>query len=342
MRRLNVVLTLCLLSCASFLKAADEPDGTAFSHSVLSIDSADMVRIKYCGMPLQVKLANIQFKGTESEKEGLKYLKEMLKAGTQVKIELEPDLNMDSPAPPLAQVFAGSTHINLEMVKQGAAISDGRSKKYGSQMQASQMDAMTKKVGLWSGGEAVLVPPNRPVAPPANTQPPEAVATAPVLPETAPPSYSSAVVADLSSKEYHYPGSRYAKNIRAAARIEYKSPEEAERAGKQPSPFSFPDRAKEFAAKQSTKSGAMSNDKIIEEAKKAYAEAAQYMQEARKVSKTNNAAANENWKKASKILTEQIDRVLPIADQDPNNRELQKLCEDMSMNLYSCKKYQSL
>ena len=150
------------------------------------------------------------------------------------------------------------------------------------------------------------------------------------------------VVADLSSKEYHYPGSRYASNIRAGARIEYKSPDEAERAGKLPSPFSFPDRTKALAEKAGAHGAAGSSAKAVENARKALAEALSYMQEARRVSKTNNAAANSNWQNAAKLLTEQLDRLIPVADSDPDDRELQKLTEELATSLYSCKKYQSL
>jgi hypothetical protein len=315
------------------------------------VDSSDTVRIKFCGVPLQVKLANLQFKGAESEKTSLSYLKETLKPGTSVKIELEPDVNTDSPAPPLAQLFAGTTHVNLEMVKRGLAVSDGRSKKFGSAMQTAQMDAMSQKRGIWAADTTVAVAPPKTepkfVSPEKTETPhvaarPEATAAA-AAQDTAPAGYDGSVVADLSSKEYHYPASRFAKNIRAAARIEYRSPEEAERAGKVPSPFSFPDRAKSLAERQQAQSGTPGGGpKTIEAAKKAYDEALALMQEARKQSKSNNAAANDAWRKAAKLLGEHLDRVIPIADADPNNRDLQKLTEDMSMSLYSCKKYQSL
>src|SRR5436190_659205 len=87
----NPVIVIAMLACVSAFScanAADEPDGTTFSHCVLGVDGADTVRIKFCGVPLQVKLANLQFKGAESEKTSLSYLKETLKPGTSVKIEL--------------------------------------------------------------------------------------------------------------------------------------------------------------------------------------------------------------------------------------------------------------
>jgi len=338
-----LVAILSGLPCAVF--AADEPDGTTFQHSVLAVDGADTVRIKFCGVPVQIKLANLQFKGAESEKSSLGFLKETLKPGTLIKIELEPEANAESPAPPMALVFAGTTNVNVEMVKRGFAVSDGRSKKYGPAMQTAQMDAMSQKRGIWAGEPSVAVAPVK--APPVqHTETnnvavrPEATAAA-AAQDTAPEGYDGAVVADLSSKEYHYPASRFAKNIRAAARIEYKSPEEAERAGKIPSPFSFPDRAKALAEKQNA-SGAGGGQKTVESARKAYDEALLLMQEARKQSRSNNAAANDAWKKAAKLIGDHLDRVIPIADSDPNNKDLQKLTEDMSMSLYSCKKYQSL
>ncbi|HYF52551.1 MAG TPA: hypothetical protein VEJ63_24300, partial [Planctomycetota bacterium] len=203
-------------------------------------------------------------------------------------------------------------------------------------LQAAQGDAMGKKLGVWAIGTAVAAKP---------TPTPSAVAK-PATPEVevAPEGYSGIVVADLNSKEYHFPGSRFAKGIRAGAKIEYKSPEDAEKAGKVPSPFSFPDRAKALVAKTTAASGGSSSspDKIIEESKKALAEALGYMNEARKLSRTDASGANVWWKKAGKLLSEWLDKLTPIADASPDNKDIQKLTEEMSMNLYSCNKYQSL
>jgi len=335
-------LVILLLS-AGAARGGEEPDGTQFPHQVIAVDGPELLRIRYCGVPVQVRLANLQLKGGQEESECLKYLKDLLRPGTLIRIEIEPDLAGDT-APPPAQVFAGSTHVNLEMVKRGLVVSDGRSRKFGTAMQNAQLEAMNKKAGVWADADktperaAPSVAAARPAAAPA---PPAAAAAQPVS-ETAPPGYSGQVVADLSSREYHFPGSRYASNIRPGARIEYKSPDEAERAGKVPSPFSFPERAKALADKGSAHGSGAGSSTTVESARKALAEALTFMQEARRVSKTNNALANDNYKKAAKLLTEHLDRVIPIADADPNNRDLQKLTEDLATNLYSCKKYQTL
>ncbi len=339
----DITLLFAILFLAS-LRASDAPDGTQFKHSVLAVDSADTVRIRFCGVPLQLKLANVQFKcGTE--KEALTFLQETLRPGTPVKIELEPDLNVDSPAPPLAQLFCGDMHINLELIRHGYALSDGRSRKFAAVLRNAQLDAMNRKAGLWSGATKsdtpIAVTETPAVAAPGPSTPVLASAPTARVPEQdlAPPGYNGAVVADLSSREYHYPGCRFARNIRAGARIEYRSPEEAERAGKVPSPFSFPERARAIAEKHG---GAGNAQNTIADARRAYAEALAYMQDARKQSRTNNNAANENWRKAATLLGEHLDKLIPFSDADPNNRDLQKLTEDMSMSLYSCKKYQSL
>ena len=339
-----VVLTLILVTgSVQHVRAADAPDGTTFTHTVLSVDGPDLLRIKYCGMPLQVKLANVQSKGGDSEAQSLKYLREILHPGTVIRIEMEPELNADGNAMPApVQLFVGNTHVNVEMLKRGFGITDGRSKKYASAIQTAQSDAMTAKAGLWAPGAAVAV-----------TSTPDKTSTAPASkqPEidVAPADYKGPVVADLNSKEYHLPGSRFAKSIRAAAKIEYKSFEEAERAGKMPSPFSFPDRAKSLAEKvvaaQSAKAGGgapQSTDQVVADSKKALSDALQFMGEARKASHNDNSTANANWKKAAKILNESLDKLTPVADANPNNADIQKLAEDMTMNLYSCNKYQSL
>lgn len=323
---------------------ADEaPDGTQFAHRVIAVDGPDLVRVWFCGIPVQVRLANVQLKGSDAESECLKYLKETLKSGAPVKLDVEPELAGEA-APPPAQLFAGSTHINVELVKRGLAVSDGRSRKYGTAMQTAQLDAMTKKRGVWAAAEKTepVVAAARPASSGTGAALTAATSEARAVVEAAPAGYSGPVVADLSSKEYHFPGSRYASNIRAGAKIEYKSPAEAERAGKAPSPFSFPERARALAESESARGASLGSAKILENARKAFAEALTYMQEARRESKSNTGLANEIWQKAAKLLTEQLDRVIPIADADPNNRELQQLTEDMSMNLYSCKKYQTL
>ncbi|MCY3021121.1 MAG: thermonuclease family protein [Planctomycetota bacterium] len=348
MRHFTLCVVAVSLASLPLLHAGEAPDGTAFAHRVLGVDGPALVRLRFCGIPIQVRLANLQFKGAESENEALKCLKDTLKFGTLVRIELEPELAGDA-APPPAQLFVGDRHINVELVKRGLAVSDGRSQKCGAALQAAQLEAMTKKLGVWALPDKepkVAVAPTPPPAtvPPAEPRPPAVAAATTTQPaaETALPGYSGPVVADLSSREYHFPGSRYARNIRSGARIEYKSPDEAERAGKLPSPFSFPDRTKALAEKQTGAGAGRGGGSVVENARKALAEALTYMQEARRVSKANNVAANENWRKAAKLLTEHLDRLIPIADADPNNKDLQKLTEEMSMNLYSCKKYQSL
>jgi len=334
MRRL---LLLSALTFPPLLWSADAPDGTQFNHPVLSVDGPDLVRIKFCGMPLQVRLATVQLKGEASEKGSLEYLKSALKAGGNVKIELEPDAPVENLLQPKVHVFSGSTHLNVEVVKRGLAVSDGRSQKYGGALQAAQGDAMSKKLGVWADAQVAARP-----APPAQPATPAKPATPEI--EAAPASYSGVVVADLNSKEYHFPGSRFAKGIRAGARIEYKSPEEAERAGKSPSPFSFPDRARALVARTtaSAASGSASPEKIVEDSRKALTEALVYMNEARRLSRTDASGANVWWKKAGKLLTDWLDKLTPVADASPDNKGIQKLTEDMSMNLYSCNKYQSL
>ena len=320
---------------------APAPDGTAFTHAVLSVDGPDLVRIRFCGVPIQVRLANVKTKGGDSEAQGLKYLRDTLKPGTQVRIELEPELIGDGVVPPPMHVFAGATHINIEMLKRGMALSDGRSKNYVAKIQNAQADAMTGKLGLWASGTAgPALTAEKPAAKPA--KPAE---------DVAPADYNGPVVADLNGKEYHLPGSRFATSIRAGAKIEYKSPEEAERAGKVPSPFSFPDRAKASAeravAVQASKSGTgssapQSTAEVVEGSRKALADALTFMNEARRVSHNDTKGANDNWKKAARLLNDSLDRLTPVADANPNDAGIQKLAEDMTMNLYSCNKYQSL
>jgi hypothetical protein len=337
MRAFSFLLLIFTLGGMVQLRAADEPDGTAFTHTVLSVDGPDLIRIRYCGVPMQVRVANVLYKGKDSEAASAKYLKESLKPGSQVRIELETELGGDS-VPPASQVFSGNTHLNLDLIKRGLAISDGRSRKFSDAFQSAQTDAMNQKQGIWANNAATP-------APPAHQEPVKTAEPAKVEDmDAAPKDYNGPVVADLNSKEYQLPGSRFAKSIRPGARIEYKSPEEAERAGKMPSPFSFPERAKALADKHaaSQPSSGGSSEQVVDGARKSLTEALQFMSEARRLSRTDGRGANDNWKKAAKILSESIDRLTPVADANPTNVTIQKLAEEMTMNLYSCNKYQSL
>jgi hypothetical protein len=339
MRSLLFVSFVAVFVCVSHVIAAEAPDGTTFTHTVLSVDGPDLVRIKYCGLPLQLRLANVQTKGGDTEAQGLKYLRESLHPGTLIRIELEPELNPDGTAVPTpAHIFVGNTHVNLEMLKRGFAITDGRTRKFVTELQTAQTAAMNSKVGVWAPGAAI-----------AAAERPAASATKTADIDVAPPDYGGSVIADLNSKEYLLPGSRFAKSIRTAARIEYKSPDEAERAGKLPSPFSFPDRAKALSEKSIAKKNAaggastlQSTEAVVENSRKSLSDALVFMNEARKLSRNDSAGANMNWKKAAKLITDSLDRLTPVADANPNNADIQKLAEELTLNLYSCNKYQSL
>lgn len=335
--RLVLIGTMLALGMAGAC-AADAPDGTTFEQTVIGVDGPNTVRLKFCGMPVKVQLANLQFKGGEAtEKLAAAYLKDALPAGTKVKLVMEEGKEGDGSTLPLAHLFKGTTNLNVEMVKRGLAISDGGSQKFAQGMQTAQMEAMTKKAGLWAEETQVASKPPEVKPTPANPATPATVEL-----EVAPADYKGPVVADLQGKEYHLPGSRYAKSIRQGARIEYPNPEAAERAGKTPSPFSFPDRAKATAAKVVAAKGGQSQEQVVKDAQDTLKMALTEMQEARKYHGTDHKRANASWQKAAKMLADSLDRLTPVADANPNNETIQKLAEEMSMNLYSCNKYQSL
>jgi hypothetical protein len=148
-----LLLAVVLVSGSS---ASEAPDGSSFLHKVISIDGPQFVRIQFCGLPMQILLANIQFR-SGSEKECLAFLKERLKPGTTVRIETEAAFAEEGLVPPPVHIFVGRSHMNAEIVRLGLAISDGRSQKYGTQMQASQMEAMEKKIGLWATNEKTSI-----------------------------------------------------------------------------------------------------------------------------------------------------------------------------------------
>src|SRR5471032_2818529 len=77
------------------LRSNEAPDGATFTHTVISVDGPDLLRIKYCGLPMQVRLANVQSKGGESETQALKYLRDTLRPGTVIRFEIETELDAD-------------------------------------------------------------------------------------------------------------------------------------------------------------------------------------------------------------------------------------------------------
>ena len=237
---------------------------------------------------------------------------------------------------------------NVELVKQGHAISDGRSKDYGRALQNAQVAAMGKKLGVWgrqakTRTAARRKPPSvpRPSAPKRVASTSAAPASASPGPTVAPPDYRGPVVADLYGMEYHLPNASFAKSIRPGRKIVYRTIEQAERAGKQPNPYSFPHRVKELKA-TAAKSVGKDPKTIVAEAKKAHEESLALIRKARQFSGSRREESNRCWKQASRILSTALDRLTPIADASPNDREIQQLAEAMTMNLYSCNKYQTL
>ena len=83
-------------------------------------------------------------------------------------------------------------------------------------------------------------------------------------------------------------------------------------------------------------------EEVLAFAKKALAEATGIMKEARDAGRSDGRKANPYWKKAAQVLAGALDRLTPIADANPKDRAVEQLMEEMSMNLYSCNKYQTL
>jgi hypothetical protein len=263
-----------------------------------------------------------------------------------VKIELEKE--WDGPGPPPAHVFCGDKYLNAELVRQGFALTDASSPKHGAALQQAMLEATRRKAGLWSD-EAMAAekkpPPPATIAEPPRTQPAPVPPPPPPPPperDVAPPGYQGMVVADMSSDEYHYPQSRFAKTIRAAARVEYRSPEEAERAKpkpKRPNPASFPDRYQSWLAKnQPVKVPAGSLEKQMAEARKTYDEALVILREGYQ----DRSRLNQNLKRAEQLLDAQMRCLEPLAEARPNDAALQRLAEEMNMQLYQCRKAQSI
>ena len=325
------VLMLC---AASNLHAENYP--------VRSVTKADQVVVEYAGLPVTVHLANLEFPAGYDAPAMAEVSK--LLQGQQVKVTYVPEEGMDLNGLPFCYVStSGGLNINQMIVKKGwARYTPGSNppKSFHQLMQLSQSAAQQDKVGLW----ADFVDKNADVAQakpiPAKVVPVKAL-------DVAPADYNGLVIADLTAKEYLLPGSRFAQSIRPGAKIEYKSPEEAERAGKLPSPFCFPDRAKEFAAKHVASASAAGSapatpEKIVADSRKCLEDAIKLIQTARELSRNDNKGATANFKKAGKILSDALDRLTPVADANPNDQSIQSLAEEMSMNLYSCNKYQTL
>ena len=314
----------------------------AENYPVKSVVKDDQVVVDYAGLPVTVHLANLEFP-SGYEAPALSELSKLLQ-GQQVKVTHVPEEGMDNNGLPYCYIaLNGGMNINQMLVKKGwAKYNAGVNppKSFHQLMQLAQSTAQQDKVGLWADAAGTDVASNKATNVPAK---PAVKAL-----DVAPADYSGPVVADLTSKEYVLPGSRYAQSIRPAAKIEYKSFEEAERAGKTPSPFCFPDRSKQFAAKAMASASPgnsgppASPEKVVADSKKALEDAIKLIQLARELSRNDNKGATANFKKAGKILSDALDRLTPVADASPNDQSIQSLAEEMSMNLYSCNKYQTL
>jgi hypothetical protein len=333
--------------CAAILWVGMVGSAFAAGHQVMSVEGPGAVRVRYFGAPVVIKLANIGFKGDQNQVNALRYLKDTLKPGSDVAVVLEPELNGNDVTVPVGQIFLDATHINLEMVKRGIAVFNNPKTKYAADFEAAQTDAKNAKIGVWAGDAPAAIVTDLPPAPldATNVSARAETASRPIPPpviDLAPADYTGPVVADLNGKEYFFPMSRYAQNIRDGARIEYKNPADAERAGKAPSPFSFPERAREYAAKIAQSKGGATPAETVAAARKAYGEAQSYMKEARAQSRSTPELAGPTWKKAAILIAKHLDNVMPISDSNPSDVELQKLTEEMSMSLYACNKYMSL
>lgn len=341
MKKLTCLLSLVGLMAAGW--AGDAPNGTAFEHKVLAVDGPNLIRISYCGLPVQVSLAGVNYKAPEWEQKGLDYLKQTLRPGQMVRLDLDAASAPENLFPAPAYLLADGKNCSVELVRQGIAVTDARSKQYGQTLQTAMMDATTRKAGFWGAKAAAPVGvasvPARPVTPVA------VASVKPVEPreEKAPAGYSGMVVADLNGGEYFYPQSRLARTIRSGARIEYSNPQAAERANprpKRPNPYDFPDLFEKWQAQQLAQQKITLPDpaKAVSDAQQTLKDAVSLMQEGYK----DRSKFNTNLKQAEKLLAAQLQLVEPLAEARPNDNAVQKVAEELAMQLYQARKNQSL
>jgi hypothetical protein len=342
----HAIPTLLLAACASLAWAGEAPNGTTFEHKVLSVDGPNLVRIQFCGLPVQISLAGISYKTPQWEEKGLAYLKSTLRPGQTVRIDTDFSTVPQDTFPAPAFILAGGKNCNVELVRQGIAVTDARSKQHGKALQTAMMEATKRKAGFWGvKPTTTTVAAKRPPKPARPTRPVTTAKVKPTAPKPvkAPPGYSGVVVADLNGGEYFYPGSRLARTIRPGARIEYKSPDAAERANprpKRPNPYDFPDLFDKWKTKQlaDKKITLPAPDKAVADSRQALKEATTLMQEGYK----NRSKFNTNLKKAEKILAAQLQIMEPLAEARPNDPAVQKVAESLAMQLYQARKNQSL
>jgi len=335
------ITALLLVGMASIVLGGDAPDGTTFEHKVLSVDGPNLIRIQYCGLPVQLSLAGISYKTPQWEEKGLAYLKQTLRPGQTVRIDTDFSTVAKDTFPAPAFIVASGKNCNIELVRQGYAVTDARSKQHGKALQTAMMEATQRKAGFWGGKPTTATTSVAATRPPKPATP--VARPKPAAPRKPPPNYSGVVVADLTGGEYFYPGSRLARTIRRGARIEYKDPAAAERANprpKRPNPYDFPDlfdkwKAKQLAAKKIT---LPPPEKAVAESRQAIQEASKIMQEGYR----DRSKFNVNLKKAEKILAAQLQIMEPLAEARPNDKAVQKVAETLAMQLYQARKNQSL
>lgn len=341
MKKLTFLLLLAGMSSAVW--AGEAPNGTTFEHKVLAVDGPNLIRINYCGLPVQVSLAGVSYKAPEWEQKGLEYLKQTLRPGQVIRLDLDLASAPANAFPAPAYIQSEGKNCSVELVRKGLAVTDARSKQYGQMLQTAMMQATDGKVGFWGAKASV---PAKVAGTPATPATP--TATAIVRPpepqdQKAPSGYTGVVVADLNGGEYFYPQSRLAQTIRPGARIEYSSPQAAERAhprSKRPNPYDFPDLFAQWKGQQLAQQKVTLPDpgKAVSEAQQVLEEAMSLMQEGYK----DRSKFNTNLKQAENILAAQLELVEPLAEARPNDKAVQKVAEELAMQLYQSRKNQSL
>jgi hypothetical protein len=323
--------------------AGEAPSGTSFEHKVIAIDGPGLIRINYCGLPVQVALAGVSYKAPEWEQKGLDYLKQALRPGQIIRLDLDLASAPENAFPAPAYILSEGKNCNVELVRQGIAVTDARSKQYGQTLQTAMMQATERKAGFWGAkpvtSTTVASAPTKPATPTA------VASVKPAEPQErkAPPGYNGVVVADLNGGEYFYPQSKLAQTIRSGARIEYTNPQAAERANprpKRPNPYDFPDLFEKWQAQQLAQQKITLPDpaKAVVVAQQTLKDAMNLMQEGYK----DRSKFQQNLKQAEKLLAAQLQLVEPLAETRPNDNAVQKVAEELAMQLYQARKNQSL
>lgn len=230
------VACLVLAVCTGAVQASD----LVGLHKVEKILDADRVQVIYNRLPISVRLGHIH-----AAPEAKNKLEGLLK-GKQVSLKYVDELGTHESGDPFVYIFAGGVNVNVNLIENGLAAYDTTIAK--SALYNADFDRAQQKQDK------------------AAKTPPAATGTKPPPKDVVKPASAGGIIcAELRGSFHHLATCTKAQQLSANNKIEFATPELAEKSGKRPCWTCQPGRADEqaFGAHQTDASAALKVGKLI-------------------------------------------------------------------------------